>query len=113
MLILNDDDSGSITFLNGPSDQIMELNGSPEMAENNYDLALPSENIPLSQMNNPVEENQFDHDDRGCFSKIKCLLAACFQGKKRDLDPERGSIENDRENIDEDDLEGFENEGKW
>ena len=91
------------------------------MAENKYDLALPSENIPLSQMNNPIEENerrdhvqnQFDHDDGGCFSKIKCLLAACFQGKKRDLDPERGLVENDRENIDEDDLEGFENEGKW
>ena len=58
-------------------------------------------------------EIQLDHDDRGCFSKFKCLLAACCQGKKRDLDPERGLVENDRENIDEDDLEGFENEGKW
>ena len=74
------------------------------MAENNFDWAIPSDSIPLSQMNNPIEENerrdhvqnQFDHDDGGCFSKIKCLLAACFQGKKRDLDLERGSIENDR-----------------
>ena len=102
------------------------------MAENNA-WPTTSENLPLNQMNNPVEDNESNpiqtqsNDDggEGCFSKIKCLWPTCLQGKKRDLDPERGSIENgvemrERENIDEDDeenffenLEGSDSDEKW